>query len=242
MWFDQASYDVRFEWGVAAIDALAPVTDAFVIVDVLSFSTCVDVATAAGVVVIPVAAEDDGALELARRLGAELAGQRGAARFTLSPAAMRGAPRGTRVVLPSRNGGAACVRAHDHPTFTGCLRNARAVAAAAAAVGHRISVIAAGERWPAGELRPCLEDLLGAGAIVTALPGRRSPEAKMASHAFASVRSQLLEVLRECASGHELLERGDAADVTIAAEFDVSGCAPRLEEGAFVDDAASNAG
>jgi hypothetical protein len=45
--FGQAGFDVRFEWGEAGLRALAPATDVLVLVDVLSFTTAVDVAVAA---------------------------------------------------------------------------------------------------------------------------------------------------------------------------------------------------
>src|SRR5262249_11086756 len=99
--------------------------------------------------------------------------------------------------------------------------------------GGRITVIAAGEHWPDGQLRPAVEDLLGAGAVVSALAGRRSPEAETAQRAFEPTRSRLREVLAGCTSARELIERGFADDVDIAAAWDVSHCAPMLVDGAY---------
>ncbi|MEW1960930.1 2-phosphosulfolactate phosphatase [Microbacterium sp. NPDC077644] len=45
--FDQSSYQVRFEWGVAGLERLAP-ADVVVVVDVLRFSSTVTDAVAAG--------------------------------------------------------------------------------------------------------------------------------------------------------------------------------------------------
>ena len=49
----QARYDVRFEWGERGLRALAPHVELLVIVDVLSFSTCVALACARGATVFP---------------------------------------------------------------------------------------------------------------------------------------------------------------------------------------------
>jgi 2-phosphosulfolactate phosphatase len=121
--------------------------------------------------------------------------------------------------------------------ITGCLRNARAVARAARSVGGVVTVIAAGERWDDGDaLRPAVEDLLGAGAILSALkPAAPSPEARAAIAAFEAAAPGLVHDLMECASGRELIERGFAHDVALAAELHASGAVPLLRERAFGD-------
>jgi 2-phosphosulfolactate phosphatase len=234
-WLDQDAYDVRCEWGPRAVEALAPHADVVVLVDVLSFGTCVDVAVARGALVHPWPWQDDSAAERARALGAVLAGPRGGRGPSLSPASMRDVAAGTHIVLPSPNGATISLLTGATPTLAGCLRNAASVARAAAAIGPRVAVIPAGERWPSpdGSLRPALEDWLGAGAIVSHLPGTRSPEADAARAAFEAHAARLGDVLRACASGRELIGRGWAEDVAIAAALDASRAAPRLVDGAY---------
>src|SRR5512143_1187211 len=82
----QSSSDIRCEWGEEGLRSLSGTTDVFVVVDVLSFCTCVDVASSRGVMIIPCAATDTGAAAaLARRYGAHLAGPRSPGAFSLSP-------------------------------------------------------------------------------------------------------------------------------------------------------------
>jgi 2-phosphosulfolactate phosphatase len=136
-------------------------------------------------------------------------------------------------VLPSPNGSAvaAAVAASGLVVLAGCLRNASAVARAAGEAGGPVGMVAAGERRPDGALRPAVEDLLGAGAILEALGGRASPEARAAVAAFR--RCELPGDLVDCASGRELADLGRAADVRLAAEHDVSQVVPVLRAGAF---------
>ena len=100
-----------------------------------------------------------------------------------------------------------------------------------------MSVIAAGERWPDGSLRPALEDLLGAGALLSALAELEdyafSPEAEAAMATFRGTAS-VPNAVRRCASGLELAHTGFADDVEIAVEMNVSTSVPVLTEGAFV--------
>ena len=92
----------------------------------------------------------------------------------------------------------------------------------------------AGEKWPDGSLRPAIEDLIGAGAILTQLDGHRSPEANLAAVAFERVADHLREQILFSSSGRELAERGFGRDVELGAELNSSGSVPVLKGEAFV--------
>jgi 2-phosphosulfolactate phosphatase len=230
---DQAAFDVCFEWGRQGVSALADCRT-FIIVDVLSFSTCVAVAAQRQVVVLPYRPLPADAAEFATSRRAILAGERGAL-YSLSPASLLDAPAGLRLVLPSPNGATICLDAGTYGcVLAGCLRNRSVVCRRAAVLGGPFAIIAAGERWADGSLRPGLEDLIGAGAIAAQLAGRRSPEAAAAIAAFEAVSSDVLGALEGCSSGRELVERGFRDDVRLAAELDVGTAAPELVDGGFV--------
>ncbi len=176
-------------------------------------------------------------------------------RWALRPSALLEVPPGEEVALASPNGATLCALAGatGAVVLAGCLRNAGAVAAAAVelAGGRPIGVVPAGERWgvdltsgaPAsgGPLRPCAEDLLGAGAVVAglveALAGEGEPppdgllsvEARLAATAWAGTDAAV--ALRGCGSGRELIAAGRAADVELAARVGASAVAPRLVDG-----------
>lgn len=231
----QTPFDVRCEWGahgVAALDGCRT----FIVVDVLSFSTCVAVAVARGVEVVPCGAKPGEAAALANRLRATVAGRRGAG-YSLSPASLLDAPRGLVLVLPSPNGATVTVEASARGrVLAGCLRNRTAVARRAARLGGPFGIIPAGERWPDRTLRPSYEDALGAGAIAALLPGSRSPEAAAAVALFSAVSDALPVSLMQCSSGRELVELGFPDDVLLAAELDAEDVAPELRGDRFVGD------
>jgi 2-phosphosulfolactate phosphatase len=239
--FDQAGFEVRFEWGVDGAQEVGRGARAIIVVDILRFTTTVDAAVSRRAVIYPYRWRDDSAVSYAASLGAALAGLREDATsenpFTLSPLSMATAHAETRIVLPSPNGAevslaAASTGAHE---LTGCLRNVEAVAAAALAIGPPIGVMAAGERWKSDSaLRPSFEDLLGAGAIVRALGSTKaSPEGQAAAAVFDRSRD-LERLLWECSSGRELTQKGFFADVVWASRLNVSRTAPRLLSGTFV--------
>jgi 2-phosphosulfolactate phosphatase len=235
---DQHGFRARFEWGTAGVDALAADADVLVVVDVLSFSTSVSVAVDRGAAVMPYGVGDGTGEAHAQAHAAVLAGpRRGGPGPTLSPSSLRALGRGARIVLPSPNGGTCSLRATRSGAIVvaGCLRNATAVGRFAATRGGTTAVIAAGERWPSGELRPAVEDLIGAGAILAAMaPPAASPEAAAAIAAYRSAGGELLSTLEASSSGRELIDAGFAEDVRIAAELDASDVVPVLVDGAFV--------
>lgn len=163
-----------------------------------------------------------------------------------STAAVRAADDG-QMISPEGHGAAVAEAAADAPlVLVGSLRNASAVAAAVDAEQARrgarttVAVIAAGDATEPGDaLRFAVEDLLGAGAVISALTDRGhdhcSPEAVAASESFRSLRRAVKHLLSASASGRELAERGLAADVlAAAAEVDASAAVPTLRDGEFV--------
>lgn len=234
MFAAQQGFDVRVDWGMPGLRNVAALCPAVVLVDVLSFSTCVDIACARGAQVLPYPHKDESARAFADQQRALLAGPRSHGGLSLSPGSLQAVTPGTRLVLPSPNGSTLARACHAPVVVAGCLRNAGAVAGSVMrSSSGPVAVIAAGEQWPDGSLRVALEDLIGAGAIVHALPGSKSPEALAAEAVFLAARDHLHDKLTACASGRELIERGHAEDVRLASQLNASSCVPRLVDGAF---------
>jgi 2-phosphosulfolactate phosphatase len=234
MTFNQREYEVRFEWGLRGAEILSPICDAIVIVDVLSFTTAVSVAVSQGGIVFPYLGKAEAVVAFAESNNAVLAGPRGGGSYSLSPLSLTSVKSGQRIVLPSPNGSTISLSTGDTPTYAGCLRNANAVARAAMRHGAKIGVIACGERWREDmSLRPAFEDLIGAGAIIRKLGGRRSPEAESALWAFLGARDALADFVLRCSSGKELVECNHQEDVILACQMDADSVAPLLVEGAY---------
>jgi 2-phosphosulfolactate phosphatase len=233
--FDQAEFEVRCEWGKHGVLQLSPKSDVIIIVDVLSFSTCLDIANSRGAIVFPYEWKDKSTQLFAQSVGSEVADKRGSGHYSLSPASLMFLKSGTRLVLPSPNGSSLSLATAGTPTLAGCLRNCRSVALAAMSYGQRISVIPAGEQWSNGSLRPAFEDFIGAGAILSHVRGTFSPEAQLAVAAYQGVRQSLENLIKQCGSGQELIERGFEQDVDLALEIEVSDCVPTLVNRAYIE-------
>ncbi len=242
----QRRHRTRVDWGLRGAEAIASDADIAVIVDVLSFTTTVSVALDRGIGVVPHAGADTE--EVARRHDASVAFRRSQAapgRITLSTGSIRSArdvP--ARLVLPSPNGSTIAEALATTPVLAAAsLRTATAIAywiARTAGPDDSVAIIAAGERWPDGSLRPAIEDFWGAGAVVAALAavGRLldpSPEADAAQAAWTAVADDPSTALRDCSSGRELIALGFDDDVAVAAEVGESVGVPILRQGIFVD-------
>jgi 2-phosphosulfolactate phosphatase len=210
---------------------------------VLSFTTTVTVAVERGIEVHPFRWKDERAAAFAARHDAVLAVQRqdatgAAGGVSLSPVSLAAADGVRRLVLPSPNGStiSTLLAESGASVVAACLRNRRAVAAWLAprvAAGASVALIPAGERWHDDSLRPAVEDLWGAGAVLDALgPADLSPEAAAAVAAYRAVR--LPDDLAACSSGRELVAGGFAGDVEMAAALDASPVVPLLRDGVFV--------
>jgi 2-phosphosulfolactate phosphatase len=246
----QETYRVRFDWGTQGAAALVTHradVDVAVVVDVLSFTTTVSVALDAGTVVLPYPWDEETAPGYAREHDAVLAvarGQAGAGQISLSPGSIRATEAPARLVLPSPNGSTISYQLGSLAPvcLAACLRNAAAVTAWIGShhmpATTTVAVIAAGERWPDGGLRPAAEDLWGAGAVIAGLAARGwtalSPEAELARAGYGVVRGRELDALLSCASGRELVGAGYRDDVAIAAEADLSAAVPLLVGQRFV--------
>jgi 2-phosphosulfolactate phosphatase len=205
--FDQSTYQVRLEWGVAGLARLDPAEIA-VVVDVLRFSTTVIDAVERG---------EDVPLDAA----AHAVSINGAA------VAAAAAGRGALVLLGAlRNASTVAAAVLAEQERRGA-RTSIAVIAAGEMTG----------RDAAATVRFAVEDQLGAGAVVDALGAlgidHTSPDAAVAAESFRALRRAVKHLLTASGSGLELIERGMRDEVLAAAAVDAASVVPVLRDGVF---------
>ncbi len=247
----QGSSRVRLEWGPTGAVAVAGGADIVVVVDVLSFTTTLSIATRRGTRVLPFPWMDERAATYAEAKGATLAVGRFEAQHledpppSLSPAQLLASRYVDRLVLPSPNGSTICAGVHDAGTGAtvvgASVRNRGAVVRwllPRLDEGATLALVASGERWPDGTLRPAVEDLWGAGAVLDLVLADAevsiSAEAQVAVAAWRAVADKVAGELWNCASGRELVDAGFGADVAAAAEVDADDVVPVLTDDGFV--------
>ncbi len=135
----QTGFDVRRDWGVAGLADIGVGVEAVIVVDVLTFTTAVEVACSRGAHVYPCRYNDARAGQMATRLGATLAVDRAQvnkqAPYSLSPVTLMRLAADRKLVLPSPNGAEVSLAAADTGAvvFAASLRNRSAVASASKA-------------------------------------------------------------------------------------------------------------
>jgi 2-phosphosulfolactate phosphatase len=213
-----------------------------IVVDELRASSTITTALDLGASEVVLAAGLREARQIARDRGSLLFGERGG----LTPPGFdannspddlrRVGVHGRRVVLSTTNGTAVLSRVRRMPVvLVGCLLNARACADAAVAEaaerGIGIGVICAGRRGGFA-----LDDAVAAGLIVrhiahaAAVRGLdcRVTDAARATLKLRAAYPDYAAALRESASGHVVAGLGQAADIELCAQADISVTVPIL--------------
>jgi 2-phosphosulfolactate phosphatase len=235
-YWNQNQFDVRFEWAVHGLEAISECRT-FIIIDILSFTTCVSIALGRQATVFPYRWRGQTAQIFAEEHQAELPEMRDVkGAHSLSAKSLLKIQPGTRIVLPSPNGATLAIEAAERgEVLVASFRNRSAIASYVNSLKTPIGIIAAGEQWPNGYMRVAYEDFIGAGAVIAELHGTISPEGQAAADAFKSAAKDLQQSLRDCGSGSELIARGFPEDVDLAAVLDCETVVPRLVDSAFED-------
>ena len=230
---------------MAGVRRVDPDVDVLIVVDVLSFTTAVEVALTHGLEVLPFGSGDAAAYatsEKAMVVGDPASGLAG------SPTAIaeysEASHSAGRLLIPESSGSALCFGLIEHPAtvVAASLRNRTAVAewvlARQAEKGDRfrVAVIATGDERADG-IRFAAEDLLGAGAVIDALAvvgiDYCSPEAAVATAAFGALKRATGHLISASVSGQEVLAMGLRSDIDLASEIDVSRTVPVLRGNLF---------
>jgi 2-phosphosulfolactate phosphatase len=240
--FDQSPSQCRMEWGIRGVEEASNRGDIIIIVDVLSFSSAVINALHNGVIIYPFPRVGE-INEFAKLVGGEVCIlERARARElglpSLSATSFNETHKGQKFILSSING-ATCVKATTKSSIVlvGGLLNVFSVAEVANKIQREnninITVIACGERWnnlnnETRDLRPSIEDYLGAGAILELLNGTKSQEAKVCINAYKNSKKEIEELITDSGSGRELLKMGFPEDVKFSCQIDLFKDVPLL--------------
>ncbi|MEH7303127.1 2-phosphosulfolactate phosphatase [Neobacillus drentensis] len=248
MFFDQSPYECRVEWGRRGAREAADRGDIIIIVDVLSFSSTVITALRYGAIIYPYPRTLDGK-KFAEKIGGEfILGRAEAAQIgapTLSPVSFCQDHNNKKYVLTSLNGAYCTWISSQVPALLiGSLLNAESVAVAANQIQKHtkanITVIPCGEQWEGSReyedtLRPAIEDYLGAGAILSYLEGKKSPEAEFCMTSFLHSKEKLNNFIWDCGSGRELRGRGYETDVKHCSRLNIYPTVPLLNKDHFIE-------
>ena len=218
-----------------------------IVIDQIRASTTITTVLDLGCTDLFLAGDVRAARRLGRLTGSLIAGERLARKppgfdFDNSPSELARAGLGGRSLVLSTTNGTAVLRrfrAAD-AVLVGCLRNARAVAAAAVGLARASGPDGSVQVVCAGKLgRFVIEDAVAAGVIVGRIAevlGDDGEPAVLTDAAVAAVRLRasfpdLLAAMAQSDGGATLREIGQPDDIAFCAEEDASSTVPRLVAG-----------
>ena len=218
-----------------------------IVIDQIRASTTITTVLDLGCTDLFLAGDVRAARQLGRLTGSLIAGERLARKppgfdFDNSPSELARAGLGGRSLVLSTTNGTAVLRrfrAAD-AVLVGCLRNARAVAAAAVGLARASGPDGSVQVVCAGRLgRFVIEDAVAAGVIVGRIAevlGDDGEPAVLTDAAVAAVRLRasfpdLLAAMAQSDGGATLREIGQPDDIAFCAEEDASSTVPRLVAG-----------
>jgi 2-phosphosulfolactate phosphatase len=218
-----------------------------IVIDQIRASTTITTVLDLGCTDLFLAGDVRAARRLGRLTGSLIAGERLARKppgfdFDNSPSELARAGLGGRSLVLSTTNGTAVLRrfrAAD-AVLVGCLRNARAVAAAAVGLARASGPDGSVQVVCAGRLgRFVIEDAVAAGVIVGRIAevlGDDGEPAVLTDAAVAAVRLRasfpdLLAAMAQSDGGATLREIGQPDDIAFCAEEDASSTVPRLVAG-----------
>ncbi|MBN2542160.1 2-phosphosulfolactate phosphatase [bacterium] len=239
---------VTIDWFLEGVDYAQKQNNITIIVDTLRFSSATVTAVANGFEIYPVSDQDYGR-ELARKVGAELSGKPGQAKYSISPLSYLNCDEENRkVVLFSPNGAACSERIlGNYYGLVGTLLNARAAGSLITKLAKRydsdVTVIAAGEQraiddghrvtyFKEESVRVfAIEDYLGAGAIISNIELPKTPEAQLCELACKAALKDIAALLRESFSGKFLIQHGMGNDFDHCVQTDIYDTVPMIHAG-----------
>jgi 2-phosphosulfolactate phosphatase len=127
------------------------------------------------------------------------------------------------------------LKLHKKPVLVGCMRNARAVARIARQLGNTVLVIPMGDKLSDDEFKTCSEDFIAAGAIISYMKGTRSPESNAAQDIYNSSKGDIEEMVKLSSSARQMILKGFSIEVDQACQFNKSKHVPLLEKGTLID-------
>lgn len=207
MKFVEPEFDIHCSWGFKLVEDVMIQYDVCIIVDVLSFSTSLDLL-----------------INAKENLQNEPPSVDFVHHLTLQ-----------NLVIPSPVGLPFQINLPQKPVLAGCLRNARAVARTAMQLGDKVLVIPVGDKLSEEEFKTCSEDFIAAGAIISYMKGSRSAESNAALDIYNSSKGNIEEMVKLSSSARKMILQGFLAEVEQACQYNKSKNAPLLEEGGLMN-------